>query len=119
MKVEFNQNNMAFGTRVSTISVFESTCGKILGDNGIEGFKELINTFPDYMGGRKAPGGKGYIYYAMQIGEAIIKKYPEINETTRLITNIISKNRYAKKRKLQEEIFPLLKKYGDTLDIEL
>ena len=119
MKIEFNQNNIAFGTRVRTISVFESTCGKVFGNNGIGGFKELINAFPNYMGGRNAAGSRGYIYYAKQIGEAITKKYPEINETTRQITIIINKNQYAKKSELQEEIFPLLKKYGDTLDIEL
>jgi len=119
MKVEFNQNNISFGVKLRTISVFESTSGKIFGDNSVEGFKEVINAFPDYFGERMATGGRGYVYYAKQIGDAIIQKYPEINETNRQIMNIISKNQYAKKSELQKEIFPLLEKYGETLDIEL
>ena len=119
MKVEFNQNNISFGVKLRTISVFESTSGKIFGDNSVEGFKELINAFPDYIGERRATGGRGYVYYAKLIGDAITQKYPEIDETNREIMNIISKNQYAKKSELQEKIFPLLEKYGETLDIEL
>ena len=117
MKTYLNTSNINFGAKLQTISVLESTTGRIIGDNGIEGLRSVILAFPQAYGKRKSPGHKGYRFHAMEIGKKIMAKYPEIATATEKINEIVSNNPNINKYNLQKEITPILNQFGKELDI--
>ena len=119
MQVSLNNYSPSFGVKINTVSMFEATTGKVFGDNGIKGFKEVIDAFPEYMGNRCAAGNRGYVYYAKQIGEAIAQEYPAVANTTEKILEVLKQHPHAKNKELQQHIYPLIKDFGEVFDVVL
>jgi len=117
MEINHNISNPNFGAKLKTISVLESTTGRIIGNNGIEGLRSVILAFPELYGHLKAPGHKGFRFHAMQIGEKIEKKYPNIADASNSIRSIVSQNPTISKFELQKEIQPIIDKLGEELDV--
>ncbi len=110
-------NNTNFNARIKTASILETTTGKAFENNGIEGMKEVflaLNKKP-----MKAPGSRGYRYYAKELGNKIIEKYPQIKEATEEINSIINKNPHIKKQDLRTKVKPYIDKLGKEIDIEV
>lgn len=115
--MEMNTSNINFGAKLKTISVLESTTGRIIGDNGIEGLRSVILAFPKEYGNKKAPGHKGFRFHAKEIGKKIEEKYPQIASASNRIRSIIDKNPTINKFELRKEIQPILDELGERLDI--
>ncbi len=112
-----NNQNPAFGAKISTPSVFEVTSMKIFHNDGVEGFKEVTNALLDKP--IRATGAKGYKYFANMFGKQIMEKYPEIAKATEEIKNIVAQNPFISKMELEHKINPIIKKFGSTIDINL
>ena len=119
METSLNISNINFGAKLKTIGVLESTTGRVIGNNGIEGLRSVILAFPEIYGKRKAPGHQGFRFHAMEIGKLITAKYPGIATATESINNIINTKPNINKFELQKEIKPILESLGEELDIIL
>ena len=117
MKISTNYNLPNFKAKIDTASVFEVTCMKIFKNEGIEGFKKVVNALRSEP--IKATGHRGYAYHARITGDKIKNKYPEIAKASDEITKIINQNPDIKKKDLYEKISPIINRFGETLDIIL
>lgn len=115
----YNLSNLNFGAKLPTIAVLESTTGRVIGNDGINGIRSVILAFPEKYGNKKAPGHKGFRFHAMEIGKLIKEKYPEIATATERINAIVNNNPKINKFELQKEIAPILENLGKELDIVL
>ena len=111
------QNNINFGHKLKTVNVLEVTTQKIIQSSGLEGPKKVILTLYDKP--FKGTGHRGFKYMAENIGAKITAKYPEINEATNQIKNILKQNPDIKKQQLNELVKPIIEKIGENIDITL
>lgn len=117
MKIQNSYINPNFKAKLDTASVLEVTSLKIFKNEGINGFKYVIEKLEPI--NKKAIGWRGYAFYAKQLREKIINKYPEIKEATDEILEITEKFPNIKKQRLQERIQPIIERLGETVDIEI
>lgn len=117
MQVNNQSYNPSFQVKLSTISVLETTSMKIISDNGVFGVRDVImalNKTPF-----KATGSKGYAYYAKNIGEAIVNKYPNIACATQQIMQILKEKPNISKQELRAKLEPIVKELGEVVDITI
>ena len=109
MEIKNSLNSPNFGIKIKTESVFETTTQKIFYNTGTDGFKEVYLA----LGSNKFPGHLGYAKQTEPIAEKIMKKYPEIAK------EIIKNNPNLSKTELAQQIAPLIKGFGDKIDITI
>ena len=115
MKITNYNDNINFGIKLNTGNVLEVTSLKIFQSEGLAGCKEVVkalNKTPI-----KATGNRGYKYYAKNIGQKIMDKYPKIAEATDKINLITAKNPDIKKQELNEQVQAIIKDIGNEIDI--
>lgn len=117
MKIQNNYSNQNFKAKLDTASVLEVTSMKIFRNEGIEGFKHVVNGLSESP--MKSTGWRGYKYFAQQAGEKIVAKYPEIEQATNEIKNILKNNPDIKKEELNKRIQPIIDKLGEVVDITI
>jgi hypothetical protein len=115
MEIKNSLNSPSFGIKIKTESVFETTTQKIFYNTGTDGFKEVYLA----LGSNKFPGHLGYAKQTEPIAEKIMKKYPEIAKVTAQIKEIIKNNPNLSKTELAQQIAPLIKGFGDKIDITI
>ena len=119
MDASLHISKINFGAKLNTIGVLESTTGRIIGDNGIEGLRSIILAFPDAHIDKNVIKYKGFRFRAMEIGKLIKTKYPDIARATDRINSIVDNNPAITKFELQKEIQPIIEDLGRELDIVL
>lgn len=119
MDVSLQISNINFGAKLNTIGVLESTTGRIIGNNGMEGLRSIILAFPDAKIDKNVIKYKGFRFHAMEIGKLIKAKYPNIASATEKINAIVNNNPAITKFELQKEIQPIIEELGRELDIIL
>jgi len=104
--------------KLDTGKILEATSGRILLNNGVEGFKDVVYSLTDKP--IRGIGSRGYRYYAMQFGERIMAKYPEIAEANKRIIVLFEKYPGGMKEQgAQREIGQIIEQLGRTIDITL
>ena len=112
-----NDSQTAFGTKIDTIRVLETTTFKSITRKSISDMKPVIDAlWPVKL---KSTGSRGYRYYLKIIGDKILEKYPELTDATYEILNYTGKNPNATQKELQEFVKPLVKELGETIDITI
>lgn len=119
MKINNTPERIYFGKKFDTVKVLEVTTQRVIGNDGLNGLKEMLSALYDNKGKPVGVGNRGYKYYAKLLGEQITKKYPDIKIATDEINNILEKEPYIKKENLQKKIQPILDKIGSTVDITI
>lgn len=117
MKISTHYIDTSFKAKIDTASVFEVTCMKIFKNDGIEGFKKVVNTLRSEP--IKATGHRGFAYHARIMGDRIKDKYPEIAKASDEIIEIANQNPNIKKQDFYAKILPIIDKFGETIDITL
>ncbi len=112
-----NRELVNFGIKLETAKVLEVTSQKIFASDGLNGVREVIQALSKEP--IKATGNKGYRYFAIQTGNAIIEKYPQIAEATAEINKITAQNPYITKTELNQKVRPLIDKIGKEIDITI
>ncbi len=112
-----NRELVNFGIKLETAKVLEVTSQKIFASDGLNGVSEVIQALSKEP--IKATGKKGYRYFAIQTGNAIIEKYPQIAEATAEINKITAQNPYITKTELNQKVRPLIDKIGKEIDITI
>jgi hypothetical protein len=110
-------NNTSFGVRIKTANILEATTMRIFYNDGIEGFKDVIEKLDT--SNRKATGCRGYKYYANILGNKVQEKYPEIEKATKRIQEILEENPQIKKADLYKKIKPIINEIGESIDVTL
>ena len=110
-------DNINFNAKLRTASVLETTTGRIFENAGVVGMKEVFLALNDKK--MKAPGNRGYRYYAKAIGEKIMLKYPSIKAATDEITAMLEKEPSMDKETLRKKVQPYIAKIGKEVDIEV
>lgn len=119
MQIQSIQNNRYtpnFGVKMDTSNVLEVTSLKMINGNGVNGMKDVFLKLNPSKENRI--GCRGYFGYAKEIGQKIMKKYPEIKKATDSITEIY--NKYQNNpQKLKRECKNIIDKIGNEVDITL
>jgi hypothetical protein len=109
-------DNVYFGKQIKTNNLFETLLLKQIGNEGMEGCRDVIyNLYPDM----KFVGSKGYRYYAKQIQNKVLTKYPQLAEDIAEINNHIKANPKISQKELSKYVEPYFQKYGENIDIEI
>lgn len=114
-----NNSNINFGIKLETGKVLEVTSLKIFRSEGIEGAKEIVNILNGKPTNYSCYGHKGFKYQAVQLGEKIMQKYPEIKTATHEILAITNENPNISKQELNKKIQPIINKIGNEIDITI
>ena len=80
-------DNINFNAKLRTASVLETTTGCIFENTDDVRMKKVFLAFNDKQ--MKAPGNKGYRYYAKAIGEKKMLKFPKENAATEDFTAML------------------------------
>ncbi len=108
-------NSTNFQKKYSTSKVLEITTRKIIDSDGVNGYinalKEIHGNVPKYL------GHLGYKRYAIEAGDKIIAKYPQIASATQEILNIVEKEPNILPKELRERVKPILDKMDKEIDI--
>ena len=112
-----NRELVNFGIKLETAKVLEVTSQRIFTSEGLSGVSEVIQALSKEP--IKATGSKGYRYFAIQTGNAILEKYPQIAEATAEINRITAQNPYITKTELNQKVRPLIDKIGKEIDITI
>lgn len=119
MQINPLSTQINFGHNFNTINILEVTTQRVLGNNGLEGSKDIISKLYGNGIQKIGIGNRGYKYYAEILGQKITEKYPEIKQATDEINKIINEDPFIKKQALQQKIHPILKKLGSSFDITI
>lgn len=111
-----NINNIAFGTNVKTVQLFETLLMRNFKSESINGFKEVTHTLYPKQG---FVGCRGYRYYAQQIRNAVLNKYPQIADDVKIISKILAQNPKLNNSEIENFVYPYIKKYGEYIDINI
>lgn len=114
MKIE-NINSTNFYAKYKTSQVLEITTRKIFDPEGVNGYintlKAIHGNLPKYF------GHLGYKKYAIEVGNKIIAKYPQIADATKDILDIVEKEPQILPKELGQKVSPILDKIGKEVDI--
>lgn len=114
MKIE-NINSTNFYAKYNTAQVLEITTRKIFDPEGVNGY---INTLKGIHGNLpKYFGHLGYKRYAIEVGDKIIAKYPQIANATQEILAIVEKEPQILPKELGKKVSPILEKLDKEIDI--
>ena len=113
MKIQ--KTSINFNAKYPTGRVLEVTSQKIFEPDGVTGYietlKQIHGNVPRYT------GHQGYKRYAMEVGDKIIAKYPEIAKATKDIAEIAENNKYYRTSDLKKLVQPILDRFGKEVDI--
>jgi len=114
MKIE-NLNNTPFEAKYKTSRILEITTRKIFDTDGVGGYietlKDIHGNIPRYL------GNLGYKRYAIEIGDKIVAKYPQIAAATKEILDIVEKEPNILPKELREKSRLILDKMDKEIDI--
>lgn len=119
MQIQSIQNNRYtpnFGVKMDTLNVLEVTSLKMINGNGVNGMKDVFLKLNPSKENRI--GCRGYFGYAKEIGQKIMKKYPEIKKATESITEIYDKYK-NNPQKMRRECQNIIEQIGREVDITL
>jgi hypothetical protein len=109
-------DNINFGKQVKTNNLFETLLLKRINSEGVEGYRDVVYSLYPNM---RFVGNKGYRYYAKQIQEKVLTKYPQLAEDIAEIDNHIKANPKISQKELSKYVEPYFQKYGENIDIEI
>ncbi len=115
MKIQ-KTDNISFSNLTKTSKLFETMLLKNFESEGINGMKTVIKDLYPNLG---FVGNRGYKYYAIELRDNILKKYPEIANDVSSIQKHINENPEISKKELALYVKPFIDKYGENIDIVL